>query len=72
MKKTYKIEVDCANCAAKMEVAAGKVSGVAAVSVNYMTQKMTVEFTEGADIAATMQAVAKTCKKVDSDFSIDL
>ncbi len=72
MKKTYKIEVDCANCAAKMEVAAGKIEGVAAATVNYMTQKMTVEFAEGADVNATIQAVAKACKKVDSDFSIQL
>ena len=72
MKKTYKIEVDCANCAAKMEAASQKVEGVAAITVNYMTQKMTVEFADGADIAATMQAVAKTCKKVDSDFSIEM
>ena len=72
MKKTYKIEVDCANCAAKMEAASQKVEGVAAITVNYMTQKMTVEFAEGADIATTIQAVAKTCKKVDSDFSIEM
>jgi copper chaperone CopZ len=72
MKKTYKIEVDCANCAAKMEVAAGKINGVASVTVNYMTQKMTVDFAEGADVAATIQAIAKACKKVDSDFSIEL
>ena len=45
---------------------------MAAITVNYMTQKMTVEFAEGADIAATMASVAKTCKKVDSDFSIEL
>ena len=72
MKKVYKIEVDCANCAAKMEVAAGKIEGVAAVTVNYMTQKMTLDFAEGADVATTIQAVAKACKKVDSDFSIEL
>lgn len=72
MQKTYQIEVDCANCAAKMEVAAGKLEGVSAVTVNYMTQKMTVVFAEGADVAATIQAVAKTCKKIDSDFSIEL
>ena len=72
MKKTYKIEVDCANCAAKMEAASQKVEGVAAITVNYITQKMTVEFADGADIAATMQTVAKTCKKVDSDFSIEM
>ena len=59
MKKTYKIEVDCANCANKMEQATKKTPGVANAVVNFMTQKMTVELVEGADVAATMQAVAK-------------
>lgn len=72
MKKTYKIEVDCANCANKMELATRKIPGVAAATVNYMTQKMTVEFADGADTAATMSAVAKACKKIEPDFSIDL
>ena len=72
MKKTYKIEVDCANCAAKMELATKKAPGITNASVNYMTQKMTVEFADGADIAATMAAVSKACKKIDSDFSIEL
>ena len=72
MKKTYKIEVDCANCAAKMEAAVQKTAGVAAATVNYMTQKMTVEYAEGADIAATLAVIAKTCKKIDSDFSIEM
>ena len=72
MKKTYKIEVDCANCAGKMEVAAGKTEGVASASVNFMTQKMTVEFCEGADVAAVMKAVLKNCKKVESDCEIYL
>ena len=71
MKKIYKIEVDCANCAAKSEAAAQKVPGVAAASVNYMTQKMTVEFADGADIAATLQAIRKACKKIDPNFSIE-
>ena len=72
MKKTYKIEVDCANCAGKMEVAAGKTEGVASASVNFMTQKMTVEFCEGADVAAVMKSVLKNCKKVESDCEIYL
>ena len=55
MKKTYKIEVDCANCAAKMEQAAAGVSGVANATVSFMTQKMNVEFAEGVDPHATMQ-----------------
>ena len=49
MKKTYKIEVDCANCAQKMEDAANTVAGVAQATVSFMTQKMKVEFAEGAD-----------------------
>ena len=52
MKKTYKIYVDCANCANKMENAAKKTAGVADAVVNFMTQKMSVEFEEGADAAA--------------------
>ena len=72
MKKTYKIEVDCANCANKMECAAAKVSGVEAVTVNFMTQKMNVAFTEGSDPAAVMQNVLKACKKVESDCEIEL
>ncbi|MBR0266074.1 MAG: cation transporter [Clostridia bacterium] len=72
MKKTYKIEVDCANCANKMECAAAKVSGVEAVTVNFMTQKMNVTFAEGSDPAAVMQNVLKACKKVESDCEIEL
>ena len=67
MKKTYKIEVDCANCADKMECAAGKVAGVESVTVNFMTQKMIVSFKEGEDSAAVMKEVLKACKKVESD-----
>ena len=63
MKKTYKIEVDCANCAQKMEDAANTVSGVAKATVSFMTQKMNVEFAEGADPKATMQNVLAACKK---------
>lgn len=72
MKKTYKIEVDCANCAGKMEVITKKTAGVKDATVNYMTQKMTVEFEEGADVAAVMQAVYKGCKKVEDDCVIYL
>lgn len=72
MKKTYKIEVDCANCAAKMENAAKKTPGVQDAVVNYMTQKMTVIFADGADIAATMEEVYKRCKVVEDDCVIYL
>ena len=70
MKKTYKIEVDCANCANKMEQAAKKTDGVADAVVNFMTQKMSVEFDEGRDPKTVMQAVLKNCKKVESDCEI--
>ena len=72
MKKTYEIEVDCANCAQLMEQAASKVEGVTKVVVNFMTQKMIVEFTEGADIKAVMKTVLAECKKVEPDCEIEL
>ena len=72
MKKTYKIEVDCANCANKMEEAAKATAGVANAVVNFMTLKMIVEFAEGADPKAVMQDVLKNCKKVEDDCEIFL
>ncbi len=70
MKKTYKIEVDCANCANKMEDAAKKTSGVKDASVNFMTLKMAVEFEEGQDPKSVMSEVRKNCKKVEDDCEI--
>ncbi|HCA55027.1 MAG TPA: hypothetical protein DEO95_06050 [Ruminococcaceae bacterium] len=70
MKKTYKIDVDCANCANKMEQATKKTEGVKDAVVNFMTLKMTVEFEEGADPQAVMQQVIRNCKKVESDCEI--
>lgn len=70
MRKIYKIEVDCANCAAKMEEAVKKLEGVDQAVVNYLTQKMTLKFSEGADMAAVLKAVEKACKKVDVDFEL--
>lgn len=72
MKKTYKIEVDCANCANLMENAAKKTAGVAGATVNFMTQKMIVEFEDGADAAQVMKNVLKACKKVEPDCEIEL
>ena len=70
MKKVYKIEVDCANCANLMELSANKVAGVAAATVNYMTLKMTVEFQEGFEPSAVMENVLRVCKKVEPDCQI--
>lgn len=72
MKKTYKIEVDCANCANKMEQAAKKTDGVKDAVVNFMTLKMTVEFNEGADTKEVMKNVLKNCKNVEDDCEIFL
>ena len=72
MKKTYKIEVDCANCANKMEEAAKNTAGVKDATVNFMTLKMNVEFEEGQDPKAVMQDVLKNCKKVEDDCEIYL
>lgn len=63
MKKTYKIDVDCANCANLMEDAARKTSGVQSATVNFMTLKMNVEFEEGQDPKAVMQEVAKPARR---------
>ena len=67
MKKTYRIEVDCANCANKMEDAANKTEGVKKATVNFMTLKMTVEFCDGFDPEDVMPKVLKNCKKAESD-----
>ena len=63
-------EVDCANCAAKMEEAAQKTDGVREAVVSFMTQKMKVEFDDGADEAAVMKKVLKNCKRVEDDCEI--
>lgn len=70
MKKNYKIEVDCANCANLMEQAARKTPGVKEATVNYMALKMTVEFEEGQEPKAVMAQVLKNCKKVEDDCEI--
>lgn len=70
MSKTFKIEVDCANCANLVEEAAKKVEGVKDLTISFMTQKMKVTFNEGVDEDAVMANVLKTAKKVESDFEI--
>ncbi|MCQ2554742.1 MAG: cation transporter [Clostridia bacterium] len=71
MKKTYKIEVDCANCANLMEVEAKKVEGVKDAVVNFMTLKMKVEFAEGYEPKEVMEEVFKACRKVEPDCEIE-
>ncbi len=72
MKKTYKIEVDCANCANKMEEATKGTKGVKDAVVNFMTQKMHVEFEDGADAVLVMEEVLRNCKIVEDDCEIYL
>ena len=70
MEKTYKIEVCCPNCAAKMEAATQKVEGVSSAVISFVTQKMKVTFAEGADPAAVMPEVLKVCRRVERDVEI--
>lgn len=70
MKKTYMIDVDCANCANKMEQAAKETAGVKDAVVNFMALKMTVEFEDSADVKAVMKDVLKNCKRVEDDCEI--
>lgn len=72
MKKTYKIEVDCANCANKLEDATKKTAGVKDAVVNFMTQKMIVEFEDNVEVSAVIQEVLKNCKIVEDDCQIFL
>ncbi len=72
MKKTYKIDVDCANCANKMEEAAKNTAGVKDATVNFMMLKMIVEFEDGQDPKAVMNDVLSNCKKVEDDCEIYL
>ena len=72
MKKTYKIDVDCANCANKMDEAARNTAGVKDATVNFMMLKMIVEFEDGQDPKAVMKDVLKNCKKVEDDCEIYL
>ena len=72
MKKTYDIEVDCANCENKMEEAAKNTQGVKNAVVNFMTLKMKVEFEDGVNEKEVMENVLKNCKKVEDDCEIFL
>ncbi len=71
MKKIYNIEVDCANCANLMETAANKIDGIETAAVNFMTQKMTVDFKDGVDEKSVMKKIFKACRKVEPDCEIE-
>ena len=69
MKKVYKIEVDCAVCANKIQDAVSKIDGVKSVSVNFMTQKMILDI-EDSQYDEIYKKVIKTAKKVEPDFEV--
>lgn len=71
MIKKYNVEVDCAHCAAKMEEAVQKLEGVKSCNINFMMQKMTVDFEDGQDVTTLLKNIEKTCKKVDRDFALN-
>lgn len=71
MKKTYKLrDLDCANCAAKMENAIGKLPEVSSVTVSFMTQKMTVEYADGVDEAEALKQIRKIIRRVEPDCEV--
>lgn len=70
MKKTYKIEVDCANCANKMEEIANKVEGVKHATVNFMTLKMIVDFEDNVDTDLVIKEVRRKCKEIEDEFEV--
>ena len=71
MKKTWKLRnLDCANCAAKMERAIGALEGVEKATVSFITQKMTLEIADGADVEAILKQAVKCIKKVEPDCEV--
>ena len=71
MQKKFSIEVDCANCASKMETAINRIEGVSAATVSFMTQKLSVE-TAADDQSEIMREIVKVCKKIEPDCEIYL
>lgn len=70
MKKTYRIEIDCANCARLAEEAVAALDGVCSVTLNFMAQKLTVEYADTVNESALLRDIKKTCRKIDRDFEI--
>ena len=71
MKKTYRLrDLDCANCAAKMENAINKLPEVESATVSFLTQKMAVNYIDGADEAVALAAIKKVTRKVEPDCEV--
>ena len=71
MQKKYNIEVDCANCAAKIETAVRNIPGVKNASVSFMAQKLLLE-ADDAQFQSILQQAVRTAKKIEPDFEIEL
>lgn len=71
MKKSYKINVDCANCANIIEEEINRIDGIEQASVNFMLQKLNVKYKEDANIDEVLNKIEKEVKKVESDFEIE-
>ena len=72
MKKTYKVDVDCAACAEKMQDTIRKTEGVKDANLSFMTLKVKVEFEDDVDPDAVIRTARENCKKVEDDFEIYL
>lgn len=70
MNKSFKIEVDCANCANLVEDAAKKVTGVKELTISFMTQKMKVVFEEGVDPNVVVSEIVKVAQRIEPDFKV--
>lgn len=70
MIKKYEIEVDCANCANLMEEEAKKTEGVKSAVVNFLTQKLTIEFVDDANEKEVMKRLVRNCKKIEDEIEI--
>lgn len=70
MQKKFSIEVDCANCAAKVETAVAQIPGVNSAAVSFMAQKLVID-AEEAEFARILKEVAKVGRRIDPDFAID-
>ena len=70
MKKSYKIEVDCANCANLVEDAARKVAGVKTLTISFMTQKMKIEFEDDAQPEEVLKEIVRVAKRIEPDFKV--
>ena len=70
MKKIYKVEVDCPNCAEKMQEAINNTEGVKSASLSFMTLKCKVEFEDGVDASETLELMRKNVKMIEDDMDI--